>query len=49
MSNAFNGHRMAQRWELPEGMSTRKKKKKKRWRQWSRELVNSKVKGFPLK
>jgi hypothetical protein len=42
MSDAFNGHAMAQRWELPEGTSARKKKK--RWQRRSRELVNNKSK-----
>jgi hypothetical protein len=42
MSNAFNGHAMAQHWKLPEGTHTRKKKK--RWQRRSRELVNSKSK-----
>jgi hypothetical protein len=42
MSDAFNGHAMARRWELQEGTSARKKKKW--WRRRSRELVNSKSK-----
>jgi hypothetical protein len=42
MSDTLNGHAMAQHWELLERTSARKKKK--RWRWWSRELVNSKSK-----
>jgi hypothetical protein len=47
MSDALDGHAMAQCWELYERTSARKKKKK-RWQWRSRVLVNSKSKkGFP--
>jgi hypothetical protein len=37
MSDALDGHAMARHWELRENTSVRKKKK--RWRWWSKELV----------
>jgi hypothetical protein len=47
MGDALDGHAMARRLKLKESTSTRKKKKWRRRR--SKELVNSKNKGFALK
>jgi hypothetical protein len=45
MGDALDGHAMARRLKLKESM----RKKKKWWQRRSKELVNSKNKGFALK